>query len=91
MKHWMFNCRDVSQKVSESMDRSLPLSQRMMIRFHFMMCKYCARLEKQLLSIRQALRAEKTPQTGDAPTVALSQDARERLKQLIKNAVKESG
>lgn len=91
MKHWMFSCRDVSLKVSESMDRTLPLSQRMMIRFHFMMCKYCARLEKQLLSIRQALRAEKTQQKGDSPAVTLSQDARERLRQLLKNAVKESG
>ena len=91
MKHWMFNCREVSRKVSESMDRPLPLSQRMMIRFHFSMCKYCARLQKQLLSIRQALRAEEIPPAGDGAAAALSQDARERLKQLLKNAVKESG
>ena len=91
MKHWMFNCREVSRKVSESMDRSLPLSQRMMIRFHFAMCKYCARLQKQLLIIRQALRAEGTSPVVEGASESLSQDARERLKQLLKNAVKESG
>ena len=90
MKHWMFNCREVSRKVSESMDRSMPLSQRMMIRFHFMMCKYCARLQKQLLCIRLALRAEDPSAAVEGPTESLSQDARERLKQLLKNAVKES-
>ena len=90
MKHWMFNCREVSRKVSESMDRSLPLSQRVMIRFHFAMCKYCARLQKQLLSIRQALRAEGTPVIEGA-SESLSQDARERLQQLLKNAMKDSG
>ena len=62
----------------------------MMIRFHFMMCKYCARLQKQLLSIRQALRAEGTPPAAEGRTESLSQDARERLKQLLKNAVKDS-
>ena len=91
MKHWMFNCKEVSRKVSESMDRSLPLPQRMMIRFHFAMCKYCARSQKQLLIIRQALQAEETLPAGDGVSESLSQDARERLKQLLKNAVKESG
>ena len=91
MIHWMFNCREVSRKVSESMDRSLPLSQRMMIRFHFAMCKYCARLQKQLLSMRKALRAEQTPPAVEGATESLSQDARERLVRLLKNAVKDSG
>ncbi len=91
MKHWMFNCKEVSRKVSESMDQSIPLSQRLMIQFHFMMCKYCARMQKQLMTIRHALRAEETPTTAEEATQSLSQDARERLKQLLHNAVKESG
>ena len=35
MKHWMFRCKDVSQKVSQSMDDPLPYYQRMAIRIHY--------------------------------------------------------
>jgi hypothetical protein len=58
MSHWMFNCKDVSQRVSESMDRSLPLHHRMMIKIHLMMCKYCARFKQQLLALRNACRLD---------------------------------
>ena len=58
MSHWMFNCKDVSQRVSESMDRSLPLHHRMMIKIHLMMCKYCARFKQQLLAVRNACRLD---------------------------------
>lgn len=40
MKLWMFRCQDVSQKVSQSMDASLPLSHRLAVRMHLMMCRY---------------------------------------------------
>ena len=55
MSHWMFNCKDVSQRVSESMDRSLPLHHRMMIKIHLMMCSLCSRYENQLELMRKAL------------------------------------
>jgi hypothetical protein len=42
MNHWMFRCKDVSQKVSLSMDMSLPLHHRLAIRVHLVMCRYCA-------------------------------------------------
>jgi hypothetical protein len=58
MGHWMFNCNEVSKKVSESMDCVLPFHQQMMIGFHLQMCKYCARFRDQLLLIRKAIRTE---------------------------------
>ena len=48
MNHWMFHCKDVSQKVSQAMDTRLPLYERMAIEIHMRMCRYCARFRSQL-------------------------------------------
>ena len=39
--------------VSESLDRQLPMYQRIGVRIHFMMCKFCARYQEQLLFLRK--------------------------------------
>lgn len=52
MKMWVFNCKEVSRLVSESMDGQLSWNQRLGIRFHLMMCRYCARFSKQLEQMR---------------------------------------
>ena len=90
MNHWMFNCKDVSLKVSESLDRKLPLSQRMMIRFHMMMCRYCARFQKQLLLVRQMARYAQPMESTSEDSVKLPEDARARLKQTLKSASAET-
>lgn len=82
MSHWMFKCSEISKKVSESFDRSLPLHERLMIRLHLMVCKYCARFKKQLVIISRAIRAEDGSATGFEESV-LSSDARERIKRLL--------
>ena len=90
MNHWMFNCKDVSLKVSESLDRKLPFYQRMMIRFHMMMCRYCARFQQQLLLIKQIARYAKPLESTTEDSVKLSEDARSRLKQTLKSASAET-
>ena len=62
-----------------------------MVRCHFMMCKYCARVNNQLRYVRNALRAEDIPQTDPAAPLTLYSDGRNRLKQVFRNAVKYSG
>ena len=80
MSHWMFNCKDVSQRVSESMDRSLPLHHRMMIKIHLMMCKYCARFKQQLLAVRNACRLDDLHGEDCEQVHDLPQAVRDRLK-----------
>ena len=48
----MFNCHEVSRLVSADMDTNLPLVQRILIRFHLVMCRQCARVSKQLAMLR---------------------------------------
>ena len=90
MNHWMFNCKDVSQKVSESLDRKLPLYERMMIRIHMMMCRYCARFQQQLFLVRQIARYTEPLENVTEDSVKLSEDARTRLKQTLKSASAET-
>ena len=88
MSHWMFNCKDVSTKVSKSMDQTLPLRERMMIFVHLRMCKYCKRFKDQMLIIRYALQLTE-PATGDDtdPSLSLPKEIRERIKQTMRETL----
>ena len=83
MIHWMFNCQEVSKKVSQSMDVSLPVHQRMMITMHLMMCKYCNRLRQQLMILKKAVHLERFTEGDNARSDALSDAARKRIKNAV--------
>lgn len=52
----MKTCKEVHRLVIEGQDRTLPLSQRIAVRLHLMMCSACRRFEAQMNLLRQALR-----------------------------------
>ena len=83
----MLSCKDVTQLISESMDHSLPLGKRIGVRIHLLMCLFCARYERQLLLIRETVRRlvamEETP--DGLFLGALSEDARERIRQSLRS------
>ena len=87
MLHWMFNCKEVSRTVSLSMDTALPLHHRLMIRMHLLMCKYCNRLRKQLLTLREAVRLESLPGDAGGQPETLSEATRERIKRAVREAM----
>jgi len=83
----MLSCKDVTKLLSESMDRSLPLGKRIGVRLHLLLCKFCARYERQLLLIRGTARhlAAAVESPGESFGGTLSEEARERFRKLIKN------
>lgn len=81
----MYNCKEVSEMVSESMDRALPFYQRVLMRLHLLMCKYCARCREQFETIRAASRYEELQGRELDDSLALSNDGKERLKEFLKN------
>ncbi len=83
MKHWMFSCKEVTQMVSESMDRDLPRYQRIGIWIHLMMCKFCSRYRQQLMSLRKVLRSQALHDENNEPHAKLSPEARERIKKSL--------
>jgi hypothetical protein len=82
MRHWLFSCKQISRLISDSMDRQLPLTTRMGIRFHLMMCALCRHYRKQLLYIKNIL--HNTPDPQDLSCQALSEHARQRIEQRLK-------
>jgi len=81
MHHWMGNCKKVTQMVSESLDRKLPLHQRLGIRIHLFMCKFCSRYRKQLLILREAMHLQERYVKDTSPT--LRPEARERIRRFL--------
>ena len=82
---WMYNCKEVSEMVSESMDRALPFYQRVLIRMHLLMCKYCKRCKEQFKTIRAAMRYEELQGKELDASRSLSSGGKERLKEFLKN------
>jgi hypothetical protein len=83
----MLCCKDVTRLLSESMDHSLPLGKRVGVRFHLLICKFCARYERQLLQIRETMRhlVAMEDGLGESPGESLSAEARERIRNALAN------
>ena len=80
----MLTCKQVSRLISESLDRDLPLRQRMSMRMHLFMCKLCSRYSRQSLSLREAIRLQSEREEEiDVYPASLSSEARERIKESL--------
>ena len=84
MSHWMFDCQDISKKISNSLDRTLPLHERMMITAHLWMCKYCRQFKNQLQILRKALRLEELPAADTHQSPSLPAEIKERIKHAMR-------
>ena len=82
---WMYSCKDVSQLLSKSMDRSLPFYQCVLIRLHLLMCKYCSRLKEHFEVLRTASRHEELSGNELDASREISHDGKERLKKFLEN------
>jgi hypothetical protein len=82
----MLSCKEVSHLVSQSLDRKPPFWQRIQVRLHLLMCRFCARFRKQTLFLRDAARhyLMAVEDTGTAANIGLSPEARERIKRSLK-------
>lgn len=83
----MLSCKEVSNLVSESLDRKLSFWQRMRVWMHLRMCRLCARFRKQTLFIKEAARRylRAVENTDSEASPGLSPEARERIKRSLKS------
>lgn len=66
------------------MDATLPLQQRLAIRFHLLMCRYCARFRRQLIMLRMLSRDSDSDRSPDkSASATLSNETKERIKKAI--------
>jgi transposase len=79
----MSNCHEGTHLVAQSLDRKLPLYQRMGVRFHLFMCKFCSRYRKQMLLTHQVLERYNESDRAKDIFELLSGKAKERMKQAL--------
>ena len=74
----MKSCREVSERLSAGLDQELPLGERITLRMHMLMCKYCARYYDQIKTLR-TLASDVADQQAQAQASAPRPSADERL------------
>jgi len=80
-------CRDAARLLSESMDRRLPLPERVGLRIHLVLCRLCRRYGRQLVFLRRLVDAFSTiTETPTTPAASeLSPEARGRIRERLEN------
>src|SRR5438094_6726020 len=76
-------CPEVTRILSLGMDKELPLTTRIKLRVHYLMCSFCERYMKQLKYIRQVSR-EFPEKIGEVPDATLPAEAKQRLKEALR-------
>jgi hypothetical protein len=81
-------CREVVRILSQSIDSKPPLSMRLKLRLHYLICAWCQRYEKQLHELRKF--ASSVPDHTDAfSNDTLSTTAKERIKEALRETHRE--
>jgi len=88
----MITCEEAARLMSESLDRKLPLGQRMGLRMHLLMCKLCPRFWHQLQFLRNVTGrfVKEAEKDVSLPSDSLSMDARERINRAVAAGLKNS-
>lgn len=71
-------CREAARLQSEALDRRLGLGQRLGLRLHLLLCKWCRRYGKQLDFLRAAAHRQEQHEHG-LPPQPLRPEARARI------------
>ena len=79
----MLTCKEASQLLSQSQDRTLSWGERMSVRMHVWICNNCRRFERQLQFIRDTMRQGN--REGHLPVEKpLPPDSAERIRQALR-------
>jgi hypothetical protein len=78
------SCPEVVRIISMGMDRELPLSTRIKLRIHYLMCSFCERYEKQLKYMREVARVF-PEKIGEVSGAKLPSDFKERMRDALKS------
>jgi hypothetical protein len=87
MARVMPSCKDISELISEGMDRNLPLRKRLSIRLHVSMCGWCRRYDRQLHLLRHGFSHYADPEKN-ATEKPLSPEAKARLEKALADSAK---
>jgi hypothetical protein len=78
------SCPEVVRIISQGMDRKLPISTRIKLRIHYLMCSFCERYEKQLEYMRTV--AHEFPRKiGDASGEKLPDEVKQGMRDALRS------
>jgi Putative zinc-finger len=82
----MLTCKQASVVISASLDRPLTLRERLALKFHLFICKYCKRFSQQMqnlgVAIKQMVHTTETDETNQ-----LTSAAKDRIAKLVANTI----
>jgi hypothetical protein len=81
------SCRQAVRLQSAALDRKLSFRERLGLRIHLLLCKWCRRYGKQIRFLQTATR-EHAGEEQVLPQRTLSPEARERIKQRLQSEKK---
>jgi hypothetical protein len=76
------DCKEASRRQSEAVHHPLPLGQRVGLRIHLLLCKWCRRYGKNLRFLQHVVEHPAEHDCAEHAT-ALGPEARERMKQKL--------
>jgi len=60
----MASCKEVTRLVSQGLDRNLGLGERLAVRLHFVVCKHCNNVSRQMAFLRRAVQKLSQDESG---------------------------
>ena len=84
MSELFYSCAEATRLISDSMDRSLTVGERIKLRGHLLICRLCDRYRRQLRFLRAAVRwqVSRLAESTTEPA-GLSPEAKERLRRRL--------
>lgn len=80
----MLNCKQTSQLISQSLDRTLTLRERFALQLHLIICKYCKRFSQQVQIMRVSVSSLINSAEKD-DTITMPSSAKERISNVLQN------
>ena len=80
----MLDCKQASQLISQSLDRSLTLRERLSLKLHLFICEFCKRFSQHMQSICVALK-QMTSSIESNDGIAMPSAAKSRILQSIES------
>ena len=78
----MLDCKQTSQLISQSLDRSLTLRERFALQLHLIVCNYCKRFSQHLQTLRVALK-QMTESIENNNAIEMPSESRKRIADLV--------
>jgi hypothetical protein len=85
LSHRLLPCDEVTRLASEGMDRELRFGERLGLRLHLLICRWCRRYSDQIHLLRDAAHGlpDHLEDLTSAPDDTLSPEARARIQRLL--------